>query len=246
MNAVADKARANKVKLPDKFYLGFDEFASALPNEAAAPLLGQELVQIEWLVNSLLDARVESVNAFRRTPLPEERESSTPLPTPVSAAGAKPASTAAAAAKLFERNVVEATFVSTPAAARKVINQIAGANQHFCIIRLLQVRNEKDKGPPREAAETTTNAPSIPAPVPAVSPGAKPAPGRAEFHRRQRTGRDNREDRDREVHILSAMSWVDRVPRLRDRAMRNRRGFAATFVIERRSARSTDPTEVAR
>jgi hypothetical protein len=47
MNAVADKARANKVKLPDKFYLGFDEFASALPNESAAPLLGQELVQIE-------------------------------------------------------------------------------------------------------------------------------------------------------------------------------------------------------
>src|SRR5207248_10280819 len=56
MNSVADKARANKVKLPDKFYLGFDEFASALPNESAAPLLGQELAQIEWLVNGLLDS----------------------------------------------------------------------------------------------------------------------------------------------------------------------------------------------
>ena len=59
MNVVADKARTNKVKLPDRFFLGFDEFASALPNESAAPLLGQELVQIEWLVDGLLDARVE-------------------------------------------------------------------------------------------------------------------------------------------------------------------------------------------
>ncbi len=34
MNGIAEKARANRVKLPDKFYLGFDNFASALPNEA--------------------------------------------------------------------------------------------------------------------------------------------------------------------------------------------------------------------
>jgi hypothetical protein len=151
-NAVTDKARANKVKLPDKFFLGFDEFASALPNEAAAPLLGQELVQIEWLVSSLLDARVESLTAFRRAPLREERGTT-------------------ATTNLLERNVVEINFVSTPAAARKVVNQIAGASQQFCIIRVLHVRNEKDKGPPREAGGETT-APSIPSP----SPAAKPSP----------------------------------------------------------------------
>jgi hypothetical protein len=148
MNAVADRARANKVKLPDKFYLGFDEFASALPNEATAPLLGQELVQIEWLVSNLLDARVESVSAFRRAPLREER--------------GKTATTTQ-----LERNVVDLTFVSTPAAARKVINQIAGASRQFCIIRVLYVQNEKDRGPSREAGGETT-APSIPSPSPAA------------------------------------------------------------------------------
>ena len=158
MNGVADKARANKVKLPDKFHLGFDDFASALPKEAAAPLLGQELVQIEWLVNGLLDARVESLSAFRRAPLREERGTTAP----------------AATTNLLERNVVELTFLSTPAAARKVINQIAGASQQFCIIRVLRVRNEKDKGPPREAGGETT-APSIPS----ASPAAKPAPAAA-------------------------------------------------------------------
>jgi hypothetical protein len=160
MNAVADKARANRVKLPDKFFLGFDEFASALPNEAAAPLLGQELIQIEWLVDGLLDARVESISVFRRAPLQEERG------TTVSA-GAKPA---AAATNLLERNVIEVIFTSTPAAARKVINQIAGASQQFCIIRVLHVRNEKDKGPPRETGGETS-APSI--------PSAKPSPAAA-------------------------------------------------------------------
>jgi hypothetical protein len=141
LNAVTDKARANKIRLPDKFYLGFDDYVSALPIESAAPSLGRELTHIEWLVNSLLDARVDALTAFRRAPLAEENNSS--------AAGAPN--------KLFQRDVVEATFLSTPGAARKVINQIAAATQPFCIIRLLHVRNENDKGPPRDvAAETST------------------------------------------------------------------------------------------
>jgi hypothetical protein len=135
-NAVTDKARANKVKLPDKFYLGFNDYISALPVESAAPSLGQELAQIEWLVNNMLDAQVDALTAFRRAPLSEEGNSS--------AAGVPN--------KLFQRNVVEVSFSSTPGAARKVINQIAGANHPFCIIRLLQVRNENEKGPPRDVA----------------------------------------------------------------------------------------------
>jgi len=176
VSAIAEKARASKVKLPDKFYLGFDEFAAGLPNEAAAPLLGQELVQIEWLLHSLLDAQVEGVTAFRRIPLPEEHGNAPAAPT-ATPAGAKPAEALPGGAKLLERNVVEATFVSTPGAARKVINQIAGANQPFCIIRLLHVRNEKEKGPPREVAGETSAV--IPASTPARSPGAKPTPGAA-------------------------------------------------------------------
>jgi len=151
--AIANKARTNKVKLPDKFHLGFDEFVSALPDESAAPLLGRELEQIEWLLNSLLDAPVEAVTVFRRAALPAERGAAPALPTGV---------------KSVERNVMETTFVSTPGSARKVINQLAAAKEQFCIIRLLQVRNEKQKGPPREetddaAALDSTAARSSPA-----------------------------------------------------------------------------------
>jgi hypothetical protein len=175
MTAVADKARANKVRLPDRFYLGFDEFASALPNEAAAPLLGQELAQVEWLLDTLFEARVEAVTSFRRRPLPEEHgtASSSPASMPASR---KPGAMVLADPKLLERNVVEATYISTPAAARRVLNQIAGANQQFFIVRLLHVRNEKDKGPPREVASDTAGVvAAASSPAPAGSPVAKPS-----------------------------------------------------------------------
>ncbi|HEY2614119.1 MAG TPA: Amuc_1100 family pilus-like protein [Chthoniobacterales bacterium] len=174
MNGIAEKARANKVKLPDHFYLGFDEFASALPDTAAAPLLGQELAQIEWLLNNLLDARVQTLISFRRAPLREEHGGASPTPAP--AIGRSPGAKNVTGPQLFERNVVEASFLSTPGGARRVLNQIGGANQQFCIIRLLHVRNEKQKGPPREATAESAGGPTA---TPSASPGAKPAAGQA-------------------------------------------------------------------
>lgn len=177
MTTVAEKARANKVKLPDKFYLGFDEFASALPQTEAAPLLGQELAQIEWLLNVLIEARVDAVTSLRRAALPEESGAVAASPS-ASPAVTKPSATVRAGPKLVERNVVEATFLSTPAAARRALNQIAGASQQFFIIRLLRVRNEKDKGPSREVVPEASGTTS-PASVAPGSPGAKPTPAAA-------------------------------------------------------------------
>jgi hypothetical protein len=173
MAAVADKARANKVRLPERFSLGFDEFTSSLPNELAAPLLGQELAQIEWLLNTLCEARVEALSTFRRTPLGEEHGPTLPVSISTSR---KSGTIAQAGATIIERNVVEATFVSTPAAARKVLNQIAGASQHFFIVRLVHVRNEKDKGPPREGAmDSGVAVATTPSLATAGSPEGKPA-----------------------------------------------------------------------
>jgi len=160
IGATAEKARANKVKLPENFALGFDEFTAALPNTAAAPLLGQELSQIQMLMNIVIDARVDSVTNLKRTPLPEERAAA-PTPSPV--LGRKAPGPIAAESKTLERATVDITFAAAPSAARKVINQIASANEQLYVIRTLHVRNEKDKGPPREqAAETAAAAPKQP------------------------------------------------------------------------------------
>ena len=153
--AAQDRARTNNVKLPDKFQLGFDEFARTMPSTAVAALLGQELSQVQMLINILLDAKVDSITSFRRHPLSEERRASaTPTPEPPPARGrtvvtaVKPGGTTTP--KLIERNVVEISFKAAPGAARKVLNEITSSTGQFFIIRTLYVHNVKDKGPPRE------------------------------------------------------------------------------------------------
>ena len=64
--AAEERARTNNVKLPDKFQLGFDEFARMMPSTAVTVLLGQELSQVQMLINILLDAKVDSITSFRR------------------------------------------------------------------------------------------------------------------------------------------------------------------------------------
>lgn len=179
MTAIAEKARANGVKLPEKFHLGFDEFVAALPNEVAAPLLGQELAQTEWILNTLIEARVDALLSLRRALLPEEHGAASDLPSPIPPAQ-KTGTAAPMESKVLVGSVVEATFVSTPAAARRVLNQIAGANEQFFIIRLLHIRNEKDKGPLREvAANGAGDARAADSPAPVGAPGTKSPAGPA-------------------------------------------------------------------
>lgn len=150
VNGATERARVNKVKLPESFYLGFEEYASALPNTAVAPLLGQQLAQAERVLNMLIDARVDAVTAFRRTPLASERgaaPSTSPSPSP----GRKPSSSAAQSGpKLVEPNTVDITFAAAPSVVRKILNQLAASSQQFYAVRTLHVRNEKEKGPPRQ------------------------------------------------------------------------------------------------
>ena len=169
--ATVDRARINNVKLPDKFELGFDEFTRAMPGTAVAPILGQELSQIQMLINILLDAKVDSVTSLRRSPLTEEHGPS-PTPSPATARrapGARAGSTPAA--NLFERNVVDITFKAAPSAARKVLNEIAASTGQFFIIRTLYVHNEKDKGPPRERGPSPAPTPAAQASVAGTTAG---------------------------------------------------------------------------
>ena len=147
----AEKARTNKVKVPSNFALGFDEFTAALPTNEAAPLLGQELAQAELLTNILIDARVDNITTFARTGLPSATAAAATL-------AKKPA--VVPGPKVVERNVIDLAFVSSPSAARKVLNQISSSNQQLYVIRSLHVRNEKEKGPAREGTAVGSAAPA--------------------------------------------------------------------------------------
>jgi hypothetical protein len=168
--ATLNRAQTNNVKLPDKFQLGFDEFAMALPNTAVTPLLGQELSQIQMLINILLDAKVDSLTSFHRAPLPEERAPSlTPTPSPPAGRTATATKTSTPSPTLLQRNIVDLTFKATPSAARKVLNEIANSSGQFFIIRSLYVHNEKDKGPSRQRTTTPAETQQAASPQPGAA-----------------------------------------------------------------------------
>jgi len=138
-----EKARTNRVKLPDNFHLGFDQFATSLPGTNEAPLLGQELQQIELLTGILIDAKVDSLSALKREAYPPETMAAPPSPAPKAAAQ----NTHKA---VVERTLVDLTFAVSPSALRRVLNQIASSERQFFIVRTLYVRDDQLKGPARE------------------------------------------------------------------------------------------------
>lgn len=160
---VTERARANRVKLPENFHLGFDEFTASLPDAAASPVLGQQLGQVESLANILIDNRVDGITDLKRPP----------SPAPVSSIGpAAPAGRKASPdnAKVIEPAVIDVAFTASPTALRKVLNQIASFDRQFFIVRTLHVRNDQQKGPSRDQAGAAATA--SPAPNAASSPGA--------------------------------------------------------------------------
>src|SRR5437870_4621389 len=158
--STTEKARANRVKLPANFHLGFDEFRTMLPTTSAAPLLGQELAQVELLFSILIDARVDAIAAVKRTTPPAEATAAPTPPPP------KPSAPANAAPPVVERAIVDLTFTASPSAMRKVSNQIASAERQFFIVRPLYVRNQQLKGPARE--QTAATAGTTPPPTSAI------------------------------------------------------------------------------
>jgi len=143
--STTERARANRVKLPENFYLGFDEFVAALPaNEKEAQRLGQELQQIELLIAILIDAKVDGITAMKRAMASSAEPGASPIE--------QKASTAVPI--IVDRAVVDLTFTASPSAMRKVLNQTVSSDRQFFIVRALQVRNEQQKGPSREQNAT--------------------------------------------------------------------------------------------
>ena len=169
IGAIAENARSHRVKLPANFNLGFDEFVSALPAPDDAPALGQELSQIQLLLNTIIEARVDAITAFHRISRPGTGTAA----GPVSAATPRAPSKPSPGPKLIEQRTVEFAISASPTAGRRVINQIAAENEQFFIIRAIYVKNQKDKGPPRE---NTGPSAAVPPPNPAgAAPAATPA-----------------------------------------------------------------------
>src|SRR5438477_9081389 len=107
-----ENARNNRVKLPANFFLGFDEFVSSLPSPEDAPGLGQELSQVQLLLNTIIDARVDAITAFHRIPHPGIATAAGPVP-------AATPRTPPPGPKLIEERTVEFSISASPTAGRR-------------------------------------------------------------------------------------------------------------------------------
>ena len=132
----------------------------ANPQTVAEPF--PDLIDESFDEAAFLWRRWESeLTSLTRSALPEEKAGATPTPTPAkSRVGAGPRA-AEENEKIVDSTSVNLVFTGSPAAARKVFNQVASAKEQFYVIRTLQVKNQADKGPKRGEAPAPT-APSPP------------------------------------------------------------------------------------
>ena len=166
---VIERARASKVQLPESFNLGFDEYATSLPNTAAAPYLGRQLRAIEWIANTIVDAHVDSLQSLTRSTLPEEKV--TPAPARARTRSGRESKTPETSTRIVDSTSIDVAFSGSPAAARRILNQIAAAKEQVYVIRTLQVRNRADQGPERGDREKLAPATTVAGPF--AQAGAK-------------------------------------------------------------------------
>jgi hypothetical protein len=158
---------------PEKFYLGFDHYQNELPrDDVAAAALNRELKAIEMIVETLIDAKIDTLTTFRRADLPEEKGSA---PAPQQQANKNKPNTIGAQQPLVVKRTLDLAFVADQNSFRSVLNKLTSSKKQFFITRLVQIRNTAEKAPVRAPAAADAPAPAAPAPD-AAAPAAPAAP----------------------------------------------------------------------
>lgn len=166
---VAESASASGVKLPDKFYMGFDVYQTSLPKPDAAAPLGRQLRAIEFVVRELFAAKVDSLTSLSRTPLPEEGGGGAAAPAGGGGRGGgahgRGQMAAASEKSLVSKSTFEIAFLTEQPHFRKWLNDVSSAKEQFYIVRLFTIKNENPAAPLR-----TDNSVVEPTPAPAAAP----------------------------------------------------------------------------
>jgi hypothetical protein len=166
-------AQTAGMALPDNFYLGFEQYRAALPEDAATAGLDAELGAVRDLVDLLIKAHLERLISIKRAPLPHEQSAS------AAAAAAANAPTPKAVSKqqaeTVIRSPVQIEIEGLPNALRDALNAIAQAPRLYAISALI-VKNGMDKVPERGQNEQVGGAGAGTAPSPSASPAAGAAP----------------------------------------------------------------------
>ena len=173
VSEVSGLAQQSGVALPEGFYLGFEQYRGSPPDTAATPMLNVQLDNISNLVTLLIKTRIDKLNSIKRAPLPQESgAAATPAPGP----GRPGVNNAPVAPELVSKQVLEIAFTTLPGSFRDSLNSIV-KDKRLYIIRALEVKNQVDKGPPRDVdAALPGGSGTPPASPPPTAPGPNGEP----------------------------------------------------------------------
>lgn len=165
--AVKSAFESAKTKLPDDFFLGFEDYASGslAPGEATG-ILNFQLGAIKHLMLALAKAAPSQLQNLHRPKPPEED-------------GGKWVPGADAAYRAYP---MEITFKGTEHAAREFLDALANSPDYFYAVRCIRIANDSNKAPNK--ADAKFEAPPVAKPADPFSggggfvlPGDEPAPG---------------------------------------------------------------------
>lgn len=176
-------AQTSGVGLPENFYLGFEQYRGAPPDNAATPLLTVHLEEIQNLVDLLINQKVEKISSIKRGLLPQEGGAAAAATAAATPARPGPAPTP----PLVSKYPLEIAFTALPSSFRESLNKIT-SDKDLYIIRALMVKNQVDKGPSRFEGQPgaagvmpgmTTGMATTPPPAPTAGMDANGVPAPA-------------------------------------------------------------------
>jgi hypothetical protein len=187
VTAYAEKAGGVHLKLPEKFFLGYERYQSVPPRPEAAPLLGRELKAIDWVLGRLAEDGVLELAAVKPEELAEEkgekedkseaRRPGAPAfggPGPGGPGGRRERSTRSP----IRKSPFTLAFVCEENTVRAVLNDIVTSKSQLYLVRAVELKSTDEKPPARENPNANGNAaPPEPAPVAQpANPGNPAAP----------------------------------------------------------------------
>jgi hypothetical protein len=153
VTAVKTKAAESSVKLPEKFYLGFDRYETQPPDKNAAAALGRQLEVIHWVVNQIIDASITQLGNIIRPELPEEKgQGAGRNRSEGTERGGGGNRSGNARKDLVAYHPFDIQFICRQQQLAKILNTLIGAQApQFLVPRAIRVKNEKVEGPARAA-----------------------------------------------------------------------------------------------
>ncbi|MEM6916702.1 MAG: Amuc_1100 family pilus-like protein [Verrucomicrobiota bacterium] len=115
-----------------EFQMGFDLYSSVIPPQELVAVLDYELEAIDYLLRSLVEVGVSSLDSFERDPIPGE-------------SGAPPEQ----ASSVVHKYPVRMRFTGSHDSIQAFINKLANDKEFFYIVRVLKILNEMTEGPPK-------------------------------------------------------------------------------------------------